>query len=253
MGATGCENLSTLISTRQGVEAMLDRLHARMSPGSVRTTLDLVRDFGPYCEFKGWPAPPFTAADRPGSNPQKVIVVYTPAELETLLVHARLLHGARWELFLETLISTGRRVGEILGLEFMWLNLTADPPHLHLPTTKNGRQAYIPLSPSLAGMWSGDTVSHLKGAHHGQFRRDPAVYPFPWAYSCALAIFGRYCKRLGVQSRGFHCFRHTRATTMLARGVPIQAVAALLGHASVATTDRIYNHTTALTFAEYAL
>ena len=84
-----------------------------------------------------------------------------------------------------------------------------------------------------------------------RFLRDPAVYPFPWTYPVAHRIFSHYCKRVGVESRGFHNFRHTRATSMLARGVPIQAVSSLLGHSSVATTDKIYNHTSSLDFARY--
>lgn len=61
----------------------------------------------------------------------------------------------------------------------------------------------------------------------------------------------RHCARVDVPYLGFHCFRHTHATEMLARGVPMHVVSALLGHASVRTTDSVYNHTTALTFARY--
>ena len=45
--------------------------------------------------------------------------------------------------------------------------------------------------------------------------------------------------------------QHTDAAEMLARGVPVQAVSAMLGHSSIATTDRRYNHCDALTFAHY--
>jgi integrase len=56
---------------------------------------------------------------------------------------------------------------------------------------------------------------------------------------------------VGVPDRGFHNFRHTRAPALLAKGVPIHAVSSLIGHASVSTTDRIYNHANALAHAQW--
>jgi integrase len=191
------------------------------------------------------------ANDRPGPNPRKPIVVYTAEEIETLLRHAAVVHDKRWYLFLATLVDSGRRVGEVLGLEFAWLNATSETPHFHLPTTKNGNQAYVPLSNRLQSLWTEDMVAWLRENHRGQFKRDVQLYPFPWTYQVAHRNFRHYCKKVGVESRAFHCFRHTKATEMIARGVPIQAVSALLGHANVGTTDAIYNHTTALTFSDY--
>lgn len=75
--------------------------------------------------------------------------------------------------------------------------------------------------------------------------------PFPWGYASVRQMFKRLCEASDVECRGFHCPRHTTATEMLARGVAIQAVSALLGHANVAATDRIYNHATALSFTAY--
>ena len=42
----------------------------------------------------------------------------------------------------------------------------------------------------------------------------------------------------------FHALRHTAATLALEDGQPAHVVAAMLGHASVATTLRIYAHVT---------
>ena len=39
-----------------------------------------------------------------------------------------------------------------------------------------------------------------------------------------------------------HWFRHTRATLLLRREVPIEVVSTLLGHSSVATTVDVYGH-----------
>jgi Integrase len=247
----GLEFLSTLISTRQGLETLYERLELRQSPGTLRNTWGTLQTFAQYCVAKGWPAPPLVPSDRPQRNPQKPIVVYTDDDLDKLRTHAQVVGGVRWLLFLETLICTGRRVGEVLGLEYAWLNTSASPPHFHLPHTKNGRQAYVPLSTHLLGLWTAEHIATMQTEHNGRFHRDPMTAPFPWSYSCAHKMFQHYCVKVGVNPRGYHNLRHTRATEMLARGVPIQAVSALLGHSSVATTDLLYNHTDALSYARY--
>jgi integrase len=247
MGVDDPALLPTLIQTREGVQTLFDRAHARMSSGSARAIYDMLLDFARYCDAMGWPVPPVTLEDRPAVNPQRPIEVYTAEEVGLILRNARVVHGPRWELFLATLAHTGRRVGEVLGLEWAWLNLSADVPHFNLPTTKNGRQAYVPLSAELRELWRDASLPEGRG----QFGRDPSVYPFPWTHSCVHKMFTRYCARIGVRSRGFHCFRHTKATELLAAGVPLQAVSALLGHSNVATTDRLYNHATALDYARY--
>jgi integrase len=54
----------------------------------------------------------------------------------------------------------------------------------------------------------------------------------------------RVLTRAGV-SGTLHTLRHTHASILLAEGVPLPAVARRLGHASPATTLRIYAHSTA--------
>jgi integrase len=194
------------------------------------------------------------AISAPAKGPQKAITVYTPEEVSALVSTARG-RSLRWWAFLATVAHTGRRVGEVLNLEWAWLHLDAEVPHFELPTTKNKRQAYVPLGSLLLDeVFTPEHVAKLRTAHGGrewEFRRDPEVYPFPWTYTCVAKMLARHCERIGVENRGFHCLRHTKATALLAKGVPIQAVSALLGHASIATTDRIYHHATALTYAAY--
>ena len=96
-------------------------------------------------------------------------------------------------------------------------------------------------------------VERLKAGEDARegLSKDWQTFPFPWVYNSVHGRFERLCTRLGIEHRGLHCFRHTLITKRLASGVPIQAVAALAGHSSVATTDRRYNHTSALSYAAY--
>lgn len=50
------------------------------------------------------------------------------------------------------------------------------------------------------------------------------------------------CRSEGLPSIHLHSLRHTYATLCIAKGVPLTAVAAQLGHANVATTATIYAH-----------
>ena len=46
----------------------------------------------------------------------------------------------------------------------------------------------------------------------------------------------------GIRPGRLHDVRHTHATHLLTRGVPVHVVAARLGHASPVTTMRVYAH-----------
>jgi len=55
--------------------------------------------------------------------------------------------------------------------------------------------------------------------------------------------FNKYiAKKAGLRYLNFHGFRHTYATRLFERGVPIKTVASLLGHSSFETTYKIYTH-----------
>lgn len=250
-GVESLEDLAVSLTDRSAVKALLDRLWAKYAPGSVRGFLDALAVLGRFAVGQGWVLSlAIEGTDRPAA-PQRPIQVYDPDDVK-LLIRVAKQADLRWWAFLCFLADTGRRVGEALDLEWSWLT---PGEHFHLPTTKTGKQQYVPLSARLAReVFTPDNIGALqaqKPKRHETFHRDHRVYVFPWGYSTVHRRLRRDCDRLGIECRGFHNFRHTKATELLGRGVPIQAVAALLGHSNVGTTDRVYNHTTALAFAEY--
>jgi integrase len=63
----------------------------------------------------------------------------------------------------------------------------------------------------------------------------------PLTYPSVYDLVCRIREHTGI-TFGPHSFRHTYATELLRRGVAVEVVAHLLGHASVATTSDTYAH-----------
>jgi integrase len=52
----------------------------------------------------------------------------------------------------------------------------------------------------------------------------------------------RRLKKAGIKDASFHSLRHSHASNLLSRGVPLPAVSARLGHADTNVTARVYSH-----------
>ncbi|MEH7009652.1 tyrosine-type recombinase/integrase [Neobacillus niacini] len=53
-------------------------------------------------------------------------------------------------------------------------------------------------------------------------------------------MFEKYCKKVGLEYKGTHCFRHTHAVLSLEAGATIKFVSNRLGHKSIKTTADTY-------------
>lgn len=246
--------LATTLETREGVNRLLDALHASLTPSGVGQTVDVLHNYGRWAVAKGFiHASVLDKDDRPPSNPVRQKELYDPADLVTI-IRAAYARDLRFGLFLDMLDQTGRRVGEVVALEWSWLRLEDDPAHFIVPpqAVKTGREAYVPVMDDLALKLT-ENQAELQASQRGmrtEYRRDARVFVFPFSYETAFAKMERLCGSLGIKPLGFHALRHARATTLLKRGVPVQAVSALLGH-SVPVLMRTYSHATGLNYADY--
>ena len=64
---------------------------------------------------------------------------------------------------------------------------------------------------------------------------------YPLTYASVYDLVCRLRERTGIMF-GPHTFRHSYATELLRRKVPVEVVQHLLGHASIATTSDAYAH-----------
>ena len=142
------------------------------------------------------------------------------------------------QLALAICYYTGVRRGELLGLTWpdiskqsITINKQLDTKHFGYmdPKTKNGFRT-IPIPGVLAKMLTQYKNSHPLDIHRRLFSRPYGTY-----YGMKQAI-KKIDRRLSP-----HCLRHTYATTLLAKGVDIRTVAALMGD-NAQTVIKTYIH-----------
>jgi integrase len=147
-----------------------------------------------------------------------------------------------WRALILFIAKTGCRFGEAAGLQWQDVELDGLEPVVRISRgavegvvgpTKTNRVRQIPLC--------ADLVEVLRQFRHdGEyvFSRTDGSLPRPVS---AMHHLERICKRAQVQRISWHVLRHTFATELTARGVPIRVVQELLGHTTIQMTAR-YAH-----------
>jgi integrase len=130
---------------------------------------------------------------------------------------------------------TGMRLQEILSLR--WAQVDLAEMTLTAERTKSGKPRTIPLNVALH-----NELSKLRS----QDGRSPYVFPNPKTgkpLTTVKTAFGAACRRAGIAGLRFHDLRHTFGSRLVEKGADIETVRSLLGHASIAVTQR-YVHST---------
>jgi integrase len=155
----------------------------------------------------------------------------------------RLIEAARseWRTLITFALRTGLRRGELLALRWQDVDLHAGKLVVRqsvvrgiVDVPKSGKTREVPLSAA--------TVAMLKAHRH---LRGPLVFCDEGGGFLKVAKLNRVmesaCKRAGLRHIGWHMLRHTFASHLAMRNVPLKAVQELLGHASIQMTMR-YAH-----------
>jgi integrase len=139
-------------------------------------------------------------------------------------------------------LRTGMRQGELKGLQWSsidWQNQSIAVRHSRcdyakaLTSPKSNRERHIPMDVDVYEM----LLQRKKDT--GYVFLDTDSQPFN-AHRMACRI-ARVRKKAGLRKIGWHTLRHTFASHLVMRGVPLTAVQMLMGHSSVNTTMR-YTH-----------
>jgi integrase len=173
-----------------------------------------------------------------------------PATLEPEQVTAVLdaCDRLRDRFLLMVLAEGGLRIGEALGLRHEDIDAAASLIAVVPRVNANGARAksggrLVPVPARVIRLYS----DYLH-AEYGDLDCD-YVFVSLWSGTPGrpLAYRSVYDLITGLREKtridfGPHTFRHTYATGLLRRGVPVEVVQRLLGHASIATTSDTYAH-----------
>jgi integrase/recombinase XerD len=156
----------------------------------------------------------------------------------------------RDQFLVALLAETGMRVGQALGLRHADFVSRSREVHI-VPRTDNANgaraktrsRAVIPISVPLVRLYS----AYMHG-EYGQLDSDYVFvnlwahpYGHPLSYQAVHKLLCRLRDRTGIEFTA-HMLRHTHATDLIRRGVPIEVVARLLTHRSSTTTSSTYIH-----------
>jgi integrase len=152
---------------------------------------------------------------------------------------AKLLRAARADndpfvrLVVELLARTGLRKGELMGLTIDAVVQIGSAYWLRVPVGKLRNDRYIPLHPQLKQLlddWLADRPAELRS----QLIFTDWGRPIPHARVDRALV--KVAAAAGIQHVTAHQLRHTLATQAINRGMSLEAIAALLGHRTMAMT-----------------
>ena len=147
------------------------------------------------------------------------------------------------------MLLTGARRGEILGCRWDELDLAAAVWHRPHYRLKQKRDHHLPLSPAAVAVLravSTDGEAKRAAAKKRGIILPESPFVFPGGgepqHVREVTKFWRSIQRsAGLQGVRMHDLRHSFASLAASAGMSLPMVGALLGHASVATTQR-YAH-----------
>jgi integrase len=135
-------------------------------------------------------------------------------------------------------LSTGIRRNSLLSLEWGDVNFADRTILVRAATAKNDKEYYVPMS---------DLVFETLSIWHKQSRRtgpDNLVFPSPKTgkkmHDCGSA-WETILKKAGIENFRWHDMRHDFASQLVMRGVDLNTVRELMGHADLKMTLR-YAH-----------
>jgi integrase len=146
-----------------------------------------------------------------------------------------------WRTMVIVALRTGMRMGELIALRWQDVDLVAGKITVRqnavkgkIGTPKSGKGREIALS--------NDTIAALKSYRH---LRGPLVFctmdGAMLKYTGLRHPLWRACRKAGLRAVQWHALRHSFASHLVMRGVPLKAVQELLGHSTIQMTMR-YAH-----------
>jgi integrase/recombinase XerD len=174
------------------------------------------------------------ALERPKQR-TRVVARLSRDEERRLISHAYRMKGTRG-LLIKTLFQTGARVAEFVNIkvtEFFF-----DEQMILIANAKGGKSRYVPILPELAQELS----THLGDRRAGYLFE--TIHHTRYSPRRIQQIIKGTADEARIPKRVYpHLLRHSVATMLLERGMPLEQIQKFLGHAKLETTQ-IYAEST---------
>lgn len=253
--------------TAKTVQAAYNNLIANGTPVSeIKQAHKLMRRFYKYCEMENLARDITNALTVPKEKSNKAneeITIWTDAEIRAILNGFNTADSRFRHRFLLVLAYyTGCRKSELLALTYD--DITADGVRITKTLAdctdgiKNGKMISrldvtdpkttssirtVPIDPvvldelKIHRKWHREEMMRNGYRSDCIFTTDSGEHFDPKNLDRALA---RYYKRIGVEPKPMHTYRHTYGTNLCKSGVSIETASALMGHSDISTTAKYY-------------
>ncbi len=186
---------------------------------------------------------------------------YSFSKNELQLIFDRFTESHRFYMPIMIAYHTGLRLGECLALQWDDIDEKNNmlsvrhtlidkqkPPKLSVPKSKNSKRT-IPYGDDLHKIFHAHRINQKKkrleyGQHYKKNDFICTLDDGSVITSDDMRFFGKYCHEKINKKASFHSLRHTHATMLLENNLDLDYVSKRLGHASIATTAKIYSHVT---------
>jgi integrase/recombinase XerD len=150
-------------------------------------------------------------------------------EERRLISHAYRMKGTKG-LLIKTLFQTGARVSEFVNIKVN--ELFFDEQMILISKAKGGKSRYVPILPELAQ----ELRTHLGDRANGHLFE--TIHATPYSPRRIQQIIKETADEAKITKRGYpHLLRHSVATTLLERGMPLEQIQKFLGHSKLETTQ----------------
>lgn len=228
------------------VRAHLAERHGELAPSSIGRKLSALRGFGEFCRREGLLEDNAVVLLRRPKLGRKLPVALPVEDVGAMIDEPQREGpiGARDRALLEVLYGAGLRVSEAVALELDDLRWEGRSLTVRVRHGKGGKERVVPLGSQAAAALR----AWLDVRDQLQRPKSPARALFlgarggPLVTRVAREVVYRRCQETGARTVvGPHGLRHSFATHLLQSGCDLRSIQAMLGHASLSTTQR-YTH-----------
>jgi integrase len=198
------------------------------SPRTLQKHLERTKSFFRFSSENGWVQGNPAAGIKAPQVRATPTLPFTEGQQSSILANAT---SPKIKAFIEILLYTGLRIGDACLLTTERIQ----DGEVFLYTAKTGSPVKIPLPPSTLKLLE---LVRPKGGHYFIFRESVRMESVADRWRDILkVVFKNAC----VPKAHPHQFRDTFAVELLKKGVPLETVSILLGHASIKVTEKHYS------------